>query len=67
MQHAPISRARYRQENRKMRFQEAYEGWTQGRLRQTVAALLLGSANAVFAVTLNVLRPMAWKDYWTNG
>ena len=42
MQHAPISRARYRQENRKMRFQEAYEGGTQGRLRQTEAALLLG-------------------------
>ena len=27
MQHAAISRARYMQENRKMRFQEAYEGW----------------------------------------
>ena len=26
MQHAPISRARYVQENRKMRFQEAYDG-----------------------------------------
>ena len=28
MQHAPISRARYVQENRKMRFQEAYDGWS---------------------------------------
>ena len=27
MQHAPISRARYMQENRKMRFQEAFGGW----------------------------------------
>ena len=42
MQHIPISRARYVQENRKMRFQEAYEGWSQGRLTQAEAALLLG-------------------------
>ena len=27
MQHAPISRARHVQENRKMRFLEAYDGW----------------------------------------
>jgi hypothetical protein len=26
MQHDPISRARYMQENRKMRFHEAYDG-----------------------------------------
>jgi hypothetical protein len=32
MQHAPISRARYVQENRKMRFLEAYDGWNEGRL-----------------------------------
>jgi hypothetical protein len=31
MQYAPISRTRYVQENRKMRFQEAFDGWTQGR------------------------------------
>jgi len=42
MQHAPMSRARYTQENRKMRFQEAYEGWTAGRLTHAEAALLLG-------------------------
>ena len=41
MQHAPISRARYVQENRKMRFQEAYDGWSEGRLTQAEAALLL--------------------------
>lgn len=31
MQLAPTSRARYMQENRKMKFQEAYDGWSQGR------------------------------------
>ena len=30
MQNAPISRTRFVQENRKMRFQEAYEGWSEG-------------------------------------
>ncbi len=29
MQYAPISRARYVQENRKMVFLEAFDGWTQ--------------------------------------
>ncbi len=29
MQHAPMSRARYVQENRKMRFKEVLDGWTQ--------------------------------------
>ena len=38
MQHVPISRARYVQENRKMRFQEAYDGWSEGRLTQAEAA-----------------------------
>ena len=42
MQHAPMSRCRYVQENRKMRFEEAYQGWTGGRLTQAEAALLLG-------------------------
>ena len=28
MQHAPISRARYVQENRKVRIQDACEGWS---------------------------------------
>lgn len=42
MEHAPMSRARYMQENRKMRFEEAYDGWNQGRLTQAEAALLLG-------------------------
>jgi hypothetical protein len=48
MQHDPISRARYMQENRKMRFQEAYDGWSEGRLTQAEAALLLGQCERSF-------------------
>jgi len=48
MQPAPISRARYVQENRKMRFEEALDGWTQGRLTQAEAALLLGQCERSF-------------------
>ena len=48
MQDTPISRARYMQENRKMRFLEAYEGWGQGRLTQAEAALLLGQCERSF-------------------
>ena len=48
MQHAAISRARYMQENRKMRFQEAFDGWSQGRLTQAEAALLLGQCERSF-------------------
>jgi hypothetical protein len=48
MQHAPISRARYVQENRTMRFQEAYDGWSQGSLTQAEAALLLGQCERSF-------------------
>jgi hypothetical protein len=43
-----MSRARYMQENRKMRFQEAYEGWSGGRLTQAEAALLLGQCERSF-------------------
>ena len=38
----PLSRARWLQETRKMRFEEAYTGWQQGRLSQAEAARLLG-------------------------
>jgi hypothetical protein len=38
MQHAPMGWARFVQENRKMRFKEALDGWTQGRLTQAEAA-----------------------------
>ena len=48
MQDAPMSRARYMQENRKMRFEEAFEGWSQGRLTQGEAALLLGQCERSF-------------------
>jgi hypothetical protein len=36
------------QENRKMRFEEAYEGWSLGRLTQAQAALLLGQCERSF-------------------
>jgi len=36
------------QENRKMRFQEAYDGWSEGRLTQGEAALLLGQCERNF-------------------
>jgi hypothetical protein len=48
MQDAPMSRTRYMQENRKMRFEEAYQGWTEGRLSQGEAALLLGQCERSF-------------------
>ncbi len=45
---APISRTRYEQENRKMRFEQAYVGWLQGRLTQSEAAMLLGQCERNF-------------------
>lgn len=48
MPDALISRTRFVQETRKMRFQEAYEGWTEGRLTQAEAALLLGQCERSF-------------------
>ena len=49
MQHAPISRARYMQENRKMRFLDVYDGWNEGRLTQAETALLLGQCERSFS------------------
>lgn len=46
--HAPMSRTRYMQENRMMRFEEAYQGWTGGRLTQAEAAMLLGQCERSF-------------------
>lgn len=48
MQEAPMSRTRYMQEHRQMRFEEAYEGWTKGRLTQAEAGLLLGQCERSF-------------------
>ena len=42
MQHTTISRVRCVQENQKIRFKEAFDGWTQGRSPQAAAAALLG-------------------------
>ena len=67
MQHAPISRARYVQENRKMRFQEAYDGWSQGNLTQAEAAILLGQCERSFRRHIERLRPTALMVCWTSG
>ncbi len=48
MQDAPMSRSRYVQEHRAMRFEEAYQGWTGGRLTQAEAAMLLGQCERSF-------------------
>jgi hypothetical protein len=48
MGHPPISRARYLQENRKMKFEEAYDRWTQGRRTQNEAAFMLGQCERSF-------------------
>ena len=48
MQDAPMSRTRCKQENRIMRFEEAYQGWTGGRLTQHEAAMLLGHCERSF-------------------
>jgi len=37
-----MKRTEWLQETRLMRFEEAYEGWTESRLTQEEAALLLG-------------------------
>ncbi len=44
----PLSRARWLQETRKMRFEEAYAGWQEGHLTQEDAARLLGVCDRTF-------------------
>ena len=58
MQHAPISRARYMQENRKIRFTEAYDGWSEGRLTQAETALLLGQCERSFRRHIERFMPI---------
>jgi tRNA A37 N6-isopentenylltransferase MiaA len=43
-----MQRTKLLQEIRKMRFEEAYEGWNEGRLTQTEAACLLGICERSF-------------------
>ena len=43
-----MSRAKWLQETRQMRFKEAYEGWTGSRLTQEEAAVLLGVCARTF-------------------
>ena len=44
----PLSRARWLQETRKMRFEAAYTGWQEGHLTQEDAARLLGVCERTF-------------------
>jgi hypothetical protein len=48
MQSASMSRTRCVQETRKMRFEEAYDGWREGRLSQAEAAVILGQCERSF-------------------
>ena len=45
-----MKRSEVLQEVRKMRFEESYEGWKEGRLTQEEAAMLLGSVTGHFGV-----------------
>jgi transposase len=45
---SPMSRARWLQETRKMRFEETYTGWQEGRLTQADAGRLLGVSERTF-------------------
>ncbi len=48
MKRTPMSRARLQQENRAMRFTEAYDGWVEGRLTQVEADLMRGTSERNF-------------------
>src|SRR4249920_358375 len=45
---SPVSRARWLQKTRKMRFEESYTGWQEGRLSQADARRLLGVSERTF-------------------
>src|SRR4249920_3787323 len=45
---SPVSRARWLQETRKMRFEDSYTGWQEGRLSQADAGRLLGVSERTF-------------------
>jgi hypothetical protein len=49
------------QEMRAMRFEEAYRGWQQGRLRQEEAAQLLGVCERSFGATSTATRNRGWR------
>src|SRR4249919_464641 len=46
--HSPMSRARWLRETRKMRFEQSYTGWQEGRLTQAEAGRLLGVCERSF-------------------
>jgi len=57
-----MKRTKRLQEVRKMRFEQAYDGWRKGRLSQFEAARLLGVANARFGA----ISPATSKRVWTD-
>ena len=48
-----MRRTEWHQETRRMRFEEAYEGWTEKRLTQIDAARLLGGCPRTFRHTIH--------------
>lgn len=48
-----MRRTEWLQETRRMRFEEAYEGWKRGSLTQVEAALLLGVCDWTFRCYVN--------------
>ena len=52
-----MKRMNVREEVRKIRFEQAHEGWESGRLTQAEAARLPGCAKGRFGVTWFVSRP----------
>lgn len=58
-----MNRTEWLQETRKMRFEEAYQGWQSGRLRQEEAARLLW----VYAIErLGGISTGTRKTVWTD-
>ena len=55
-----MRRTEWLQETRLMRFEDAYEGWTEKRLTQEEAARLLGGCLALFAAPSTDTRTTAW-------
>ncbi len=50
-----------------MRFEEAYEGWTGGRLTQAEAVGCWGYVSAASAGTWCGMRRTGWRGWWTGG
>ena len=56
-----LSRTQLLREIRKMRFEEAYEGWQGARLTQEEADRLLGMSERNFRRYGGAMKPMGWR------